>query len=293
MRKPDYDRRVVVTGLGVISPVGNDVDDRLGQPRQRRVRPRPRSPGSTRRRTRHKLAGEVHDFDRRRLDGPQGRPPQRVEHALRRRRRQAGARRLGLRDHRREPRGGRRRLRLGRRRPAADDRQLRRRSTSKGPRTRRADVHRQRARRLAVRDDRDRDRRDRPQHLRRVGLRHRHPQRRRGAPRRSAAATASRSSAGSTEAPLLEVGHAGFSNMRGMGMPRPGEPLQTVSRPFDLTRDGFVLGEGAGVAVPRGPRARQGARRADLRRGRRLRLGGRRLGHDPADRGRRSARPGR
>lgn len=50
---------------------------------------------------------------------------------------------------------------------------------------------------------------------------------------------------GSTEAPLLEVAHAGFSNMRGMGMPRPGEPLQTVSRPFDLTRDGFVLGEGA------------------------------------------------
>ncbi len=51
---------------------------------------------------------------------------------------------------------------------------------------------------------------------------------------------------GSTEAPLLEVGHAGFSNMRGMGMPRPGEAPQTVSRPFDLTRDGFVLGEGAG-----------------------------------------------
>ena len=46
--------------------------------------------------------------------------------------------------------------------------------------------------------------------------------------------------------PLLEVGHAGFSNMRGMGMPRPGEAPQTVSRPFDLTRDGFVLGEGAG-----------------------------------------------
>jgi 3-oxoacyl-[acyl-carrier-protein] synthase II len=51
---------------------------------------------------------------------------------------------------------------------------------------------------------------------------------------------------GSTEAPLLEVGHAGFSNMRGMGMPRPGEDPKTVSRPFDLTRDGFVLGEGAG-----------------------------------------------
>ena len=51
---------------------------------------------------------------------------------------------------------------------------------------------------------------------------------------------------GSTEAPLLEVAHAGFSNMRGMGLPRPGEPIQTVSRPFDATRNGFVLGEGAG-----------------------------------------------
>src|SRR5207244_13299105 len=51
---------------------------------------------------------------------------------------------------------------------------------------------------------------------------------------------------GSTEAPLLEVAHAGFTNMRGMGLPRPGEPLQTVSRPFDKTRNGFVLGEGAG-----------------------------------------------
>ena len=51
---------------------------------------------------------------------------------------------------------------------------------------------------------------------------------------------------GSTEAPLLEVAHAGFSNMRGMGLPRAGEDPQTVSRPFDATRDGFVLGEGAG-----------------------------------------------
>jgi 3-oxoacyl-[acyl-carrier-protein] synthase II len=53
-------------------------------------------------------------------------------------------------------------------------------------------------------------------------------------------------SSGSTEAPLIEVAHAGFENMRGLGMPRPGEPIPTVSRPFDLTRNGFVLGEGAG-----------------------------------------------
>jgi len=51
---------------------------------------------------------------------------------------------------------------------------------------------------------------------------------------------------GSTEAPLLEIGHASFSNMRGMGLPRPDEPFTTLSRPFDLTRNGFVLGEGAG-----------------------------------------------
>ena len=51
---------------------------------------------------------------------------------------------------------------------------------------------------------------------------------------------------GSTESPLIEVAHAGFTNMRGMGMPRPGEGPATVSRPFDATRDGFVLGEGSG-----------------------------------------------
>jgi 3-oxoacyl-[acyl-carrier-protein] synthase II len=51
---------------------------------------------------------------------------------------------------------------------------------------------------------------------------------------------------GSTEAPLIEVAHAGFENMRGLGLPRPGEGIETVSRPFDRSRNGFVLGEGAG-----------------------------------------------
>ena len=54
---------------------------------------------------------------------------------------------------------------------------------------------------------------------------------------------------GATENPLHELVHIGFSNMRGMGLPRPDEDLQTVSRPFDKTRNGFVLGEGAGALM--------------------------------------------
>jgi 3-oxoacyl-[acyl-carrier-protein] synthase II len=54
---------------------------------------------------------------------------------------------------------------------------------------------------------------------------------------------------GATENPLHELAYIGFMNMRGMGKPREGEGLETVSRPFDLTRDGFVLGEGAGAMM--------------------------------------------
>jgi 3-oxoacyl-[acyl-carrier-protein] synthase II len=54
---------------------------------------------------------------------------------------------------------------------------------------------------------------------------------------------------GATENPLHELAYIGFMNMRGMGKPREGEPLETVSRPFDLTRDGFVLGEGAAAMM--------------------------------------------
>ena len=55
--------------------------------------------------------------------------------------------------------------------------------------------------------------------------------------------------AGSTETPLYEVAYVGFANMRGMGTPREGHPLSDASRPFDRSRNGFVLGEGAGCMI--------------------------------------------
>ena len=55
--------------------------------------------------------------------------------------------------------------------------------------------------------------------------------------------------AGGADAGVIEVLLAGFTVMKALGKPRPGEPLSTASRPFDVTRDGFVIGEGAVVVV--------------------------------------------
>lgn len=50
---------------------------------------------------------------------------------------------------------------------------------------------------------------------------------------------------GGSEAPISRIGVAGFNSMRAMST-RNDSP-ETASRPFDKTRDGFVLGEGAGI----------------------------------------------
>ena len=53
--------------------------------------------------------------------------------------------------------------------------------------------------------------------------------------------------AGGSECAVMEAGIGGFGNMRALST-RNDDP-QTASRPYDRDRDGFVLGEGAGVIV--------------------------------------------
>lgn len=53
--------------------------------------------------------------------------------------------------------------------------------------------------------------------------------------------------AGGAESPVIEMGVAGFNAMRALSTRN--ESPETASRPFDKTRDGFVLGEGSGILV--------------------------------------------
>jgi 3-oxoacyl-[acyl-carrier-protein] synthase II len=52
---------------------------------------------------------------------------------------------------------------------------------------------------------------------------------------------------GGTEAPIWPMGVAALANMTALS--KRNDSPETASRPFDGTRDGFVLGEGAGVVV--------------------------------------------
>src|SRR3954452_17031871 len=52
---------------------------------------------------------------------------------------------------------------------------------------------------------------------------------------------------GGSEAPIVPMGVAALANMGALS--KRNDSPETASRPFDATRDGFVLGEGAGVVV--------------------------------------------
>ena len=56
-----------------------------------------------------------------------------------------------------------------------------------------------------------------------------------------------------TEAPLLPLAYAGFGQMRALGTPKDPDTGEynaaMASRPFDATRDGFVVAEGSAVLV--------------------------------------------
>ena len=54
--------------------------------------------------------------------------------------------------------------------------------------------------------------------------------------------------AGGTESPISEIGIAGFNACKALSTARADDPT-AASRPWDADRDGFVMGEGAGVVV--------------------------------------------
>ena len=54
--------------------------------------------------------------------------------------------------------------------------------------------------------------------------------------------------AGGAESPICEIGIAGFNACKALSTKRGNDP-KAASRPYDADRDGFVMGEGAGVVV--------------------------------------------
>jgi 3-oxoacyl-[acyl-carrier-protein] synthase II len=54
--------------------------------------------------------------------------------------------------------------------------------------------------------------------------------------------------AGGAESPICEIGIAGFNACKALSTKRGNDP-KAASRPYDADRDGFVMGEGAGIVV--------------------------------------------
>ena len=54
--------------------------------------------------------------------------------------------------------------------------------------------------------------------------------------------------AGGAESPISEIGIAGFNACKALSTKRDNDP-QAASRPYDVDRDGFVMGEGAGCVI--------------------------------------------
>ena len=73
--------------------------------------------------------------------------------------------------------------------------------------------------------------------------------------------------AGGAELPISRIGMAGFVACRALSTSFNDTP-ERASRPYDRDRDGFVMGEGAGIGRARGLRARQEPWRTNLCRAR-------------------------